>query len=285
VRGIELALERLRWVPPLGPGRYLVVNIPAFQLVGIDSAMAPGPPAVTMRVVVGSAMGTPTPLLFERLRHVEFLPYWYVPASILRGEILPMLEWTPDYLRTRDMEIVNRHGRVLGDSATPPLLRGLGRGELLVRQRPGPRNPLGLVKFIFPNGESVYLHDTPGKSLFAATQRDFSHGCISVEDPVRLAEWVLRDPQEWPREAIEAAMTGTRTRRVTLREPLPVLLFYTTAVAHADGSVWFYPDVYGLDRALTEALQARGAPLSGRGRPARGVVAVVGEHRGAATSR
>ena len=252
---IALALERLRWVPPLGAGRFLVVNIPAFELVGFDSAMAPGPPAVTRRVVVGRPQ-TRTPLLSGQLRYVEFLPYWYVPASILQGEIVPMLEWSPEYLRSRNMEIVTTRGRVLGDSATPALLRGLRRGALLVRQRPGPLNALGLAKFIFPNGESVYLHDTPSRDLFSAAERVFSHGCISVEDPAGLAEWVLRDPATWPRAAIEAAMAGTRTRRVVLREPLPLLLFYTTAVAHADGKMWFYPDVYGLDSVLTRALAA-----------------------------
>jgi murein L,D-transpeptidase YcbB/YkuD len=239
-----------------------VVNVPAFQLVGFDSAMAPGPPAVSMRVVVGRTQ-TRTPLLFGQLRYVEFLPYWYVPASILQGEIVSLLEWSPDYLRSRNMEIVTSRGRELGDSATPTLLRGLRRGTLLVRQRPGPLNALGLAKFIFPNGESVYLHDTPSRDLFSAAERVFTHGCISVEDPAGLAEWVLRDPATWSREAVEAAMAGTTTRRAVLREPLPLLVFYTTAVVHADGKVWFYPDVYGLDSVLTRALAAA-APSASR---------------------
>ena len=256
VRRIELALERLRWVPPLGARPFLVVNIPAYQLVGFDSATAPGPPAVSMRVVVGRAANMRTPLLYAWLRHVEFLPYWNVPRSILRNEILPMLEWNPGYLRSHDMELVGARGRLLGDSVTPAVLRGLRRGELRVRQRPGPHNALGLAKFIFPNQESVYLHDTPRKELFAESERDFSHGCISVEDPATLAAWVLRDRPEWTREAVAGAMAGTATTRIALEEPLPVLLFYTTAVARADGSVWFYPDVYGHDRELAEALKA-----------------------------
>lgn len=255
VRRIELALERLRWVPPIGPGRFLVVNVPAFQVVGFDSALAPAP-SLSMRVVVGHPPDRLTPLLFGRLRYVEFLPYWNVPWSILIGEIVPRLEVNPGYLRSGDMELVTRRGRVLGDTVTPALLAGLRRGELRVRQRPGPANSLGLAKFIFPNPESVYLHGTPRTERFAEARRDFSHGCISVEDPAELAAWVLRRESQWTAEAIDAAMSGTTTRRVGVREPIPVLLFYTTAVARTDGSVWFYPDVYGHDRELVEALEA-----------------------------
>jgi murein L,D-transpeptidase YcbB/YkuD len=231
------------------------VNIPAFQLVGFDSATAPGPPAVSMRVVVGQAMDMRTPVLLEELRYVEFLPYWNVPRSILTREILPMLEWNPDYLRTHDMEVVTVGHRVLGDTVTPARLRGLRRGELRVRQRPGSFNALGLAKFIFPNAENVYLHGTPRTDLFAETRRDFSHGCISVEDPAALAAWILRDQPEWTRSAIQAAMSGTTTRRVLMSKVLPVLLFYTTVVVRADGRVWFYPDVYGHDRELADALR------------------------------
>jgi murein L,D-transpeptidase YcbB/YkuD len=264
VRAIELALERLRWVPPIGDRRFVVVNVPAFLLVGFDSAAAPGPPAIAMPVVVGYALDRRTPLLFEQLRYVEFLPYWNVPRSILVGEIVPMLEWNPGYLKSHDMELVGRGDRVLGDSVTPAVLRRLRRGELRVRQRPGPHNALGLVKFIFPNRNNVYLHDTPRKELFDEAERDFSHGCISVADPAALAEWVLRDRPEWTRDTVEAALAGTRTRRVLLREPIPVLVFYTTAVARGDGSVWFYPDIYRLDRELNDALAGR----RGEGPPA-----------------
>ncbi|HET9727632.1 MAG TPA: L,D-transpeptidase family protein, partial [Gemmatimonadales bacterium] len=125
-------------------------------------------------------------------------------------------------------------------------------------------NALGVAKFIFPNDSSVYLHDTPRKDLFAEEERDFSHGCISVEDPLALAEWVLRETEGWKAKEIEAAMAGRPTRRAVLREPIPVLVFYTTAVAHADGSVWFYPDVYGHDRELVEALQGSPARVTSR---------------------
>ena len=259
VQRIELALERLRWIPPIGTGRLLVVNIPAFQLVGLESASRAAPPALSMRVVVGNSLDRHTPLLFERLRYVEFLPYWNVPRSIVVREILPLLEADSRYLRSRDMEIVTARGRVLGDSVSPSLMSRLRLGQLRIRQRPGPSNALGLAKFIFPNDSSVYLHDTPRKDLFAEDERALSHGCISVENPAALAVWVLRRNRGWNREAVEAAMAGPRTRRVLLSEPVPVLVFYTTAVAHADGSVWFYPDVYGHDARTKQALQSPSA--------------------------
>jgi murein L,D-transpeptidase YcbB/YkuD len=149
---------------------------------------------------------------------------------------------------------------VLGDSVTPQLLRGLAAGGLRVRQRPGPRNALGLAKFVFPNAASVYMHGTPDTLLFARARRDFSHGCIRVEDPAALAAWVLRDQPAWSPAAIEAAMAGTVTTRALLTRPMPVVVFYTTAVAVPDGTIRFYPDVYGHDRQLVEALRAGTEP-------------------------
>lgn len=260
VEQIELALERLRALPPIGRQRFLVVNIPAFQLFAFDSVGGTGVPALQMRVVTGKALDTRTPLLFEELRYVEFRPYWNVPRSILVKEILPLLRRRPGYLLLNRMEIVGARDLVLGDSVTPQLLRGLSAGLLRVRQRPGPRNALGLAKFVFPNAASVYMHGTPDTVLFAHTRRDFSHGCIRVEDPAGLAAWVLRDQPAWPPPAIEAAMAGTITTRALLTRPMPVVVFYTTAVAVPDGTIRFYPDIYGHDRELTEALRAGTEP-------------------------
>jgi murein L,D-transpeptidase YcbB/YkuD len=257
---IELALERLRWVPPIGRRRLIVVNIPAFQLLALDSAASPAGPPLTMRVVVGRAMDRLTPVLLEDLRYVEFRPYWNVPRSILIRELLPILRRRPGYLRHPRMEIVGPEDRVLGDRATPPLLDRLAKGELRVRQRPGPDNALGLAKFVFPNAADVYMHGTPDTALFSRSRRDFSHGCIRLERPADLAEWVLREQPGWPRARIDSAMAASGTTRVMLSRPLPVLLYYTTAVARSDGSGWFYPDVYGHDRALTEALRAGPGP-------------------------
>jgi murein L,D-transpeptidase YcbB/YkuD/nucleotide-binding universal stress UspA family protein len=257
---IELALERLRWVPPVGRHRLIVVNIPAFQLLALDSAGGSEGPSLTMRVVVGRAMDRLTPVLLEDLRYVEFRPYWNVPRGILVRELLPLLRRRPGYLRAQRMEVVGPEDRVLGDQPTPALLDRLARGELRVRQRPGPDNALGLAKFVFPNAADVYMHGTPDTALFARSRRDFSHGCIRLEHPAELAEWVLRERPDWPRARIDSAMAASGTTRVLLSRPLPVLVFYTTAVTRSDGSGWFYPDVYGHDRALAEALRAGPGP-------------------------
>ena len=261
VRQIELALERLRWLPPIGRQRFLVVNIPAFHLFAFDSAGGAGIPSLHMRVVVGKALDTRTPVLVEQLRYLEFQPYWNVPRSILVGEILPQLRRRPHYLRDHGMELVGPRDRVLGDEVTPAVLRQLAGGDLRLRQRPSPRNPLGRVKFVFPNAADVYLHGTPDTTLFARQRRDFSHGCIRVEQPAALAAWVLRDQPAWTRDSVDAAMAAAKpTRRALLTRPMPVILFYTTAVAEPGRGVAFYEDIYGHDRRLDEALRAGPTP-------------------------
>jgi murein L,D-transpeptidase YcbB/YkuD len=261
VEQIELALERLRVLPPLGRQRFVVVNIPAFQLFAFDSVGGSGAPSLQMKVVTGKALDTRTPLLFEELRYVEFRPYWNVPRSILVKEILPLLRRRPSYLRSNQMEIVDPRDNVLSDALTAEILRGLAAGELRVRQRPGPRNALGLAKFVFPNAANVYMHGTPQTELFSRTRRDFSHGCIRLEDPEALAAWVLQDQPAWSRAAIERAMSADGTTRVLLTRPMPVVVFYTTAVAAPDGTIRFYQDVYGHDRELVEALRAGAEPV------------------------
>jgi murein L,D-transpeptidase YcbB/YkuD len=271
VRQIELALERLRWLPPIGAQRFLVVNIPAFQLFAFDSVGGTGAPALSMRVIVGNALDTRTPMLFERMRYLEFRPYWYVPLSIARKEIIPLVQKDPEYFQRNQMEVVSLRDSVVGDATGPELLERISQGALRVRQRPGSSNPLGLVKFVFPNSEAIYLHGTPRTELFARTRRDFSHGCIRVEDPTTLADWVLRDRPRWSRSAIRAAQLGSATLRAWLSRPMPVVVWYTTAVAAPDGKAWFYPDIYGHDRQLDGALrsQAMTASMSWQHPPSR----------------
>jgi murein L,D-transpeptidase YcbB/YkuD len=194
------------------------------------------------------------------MRYVEFRPYWNVPLSITVKEIVPPLRRDSRYLSMNDMELVGPRDSVIGSAVTPELLQRLGRGELRVRQRPGAKNPLGSTKFVFPNSAAVYLHGTPRADLFALTRRDFSHGCIRLEDPTDLALWVLQDQPRWNRERVTAAQEGSTTTRAWLTHPMPVIVFYTTAVAAPDGSAWFYADIYGHDRELEEALRA--GPIS-----------------------
>ena len=198
-------------------------------------------PTLAMDVIVGRALSTQTPVFDEEMREVIFRPYWNVPRSILRNEILPLLERDPDYLRRQDMEIV----RGPGDNARPVEATAenlvlLRQGALRVRQRPGPHNALGLVKFVFPNEENVYMHGTPAQALFSRSRRDFSHGCVRVENPVALAEWALKEHPEWTRDRIVSAMAGTQSVHVSLPRPIQVILFYTTAVVMPeDGTIHF----------------------------------------------
>ena len=255
VRQIELALERLRWLPDLGDRRLVALNIPMFRLWAWDSVPNTAP-TLAMNVIVGRALSTQTPVFDEEMREVIFRPYWNVPRSILRNEILPLLERDPDYLRRQNMEIV----RGPGDNAPPveTTAENLGllrRGTLRVRQRPGPHNALGLVKFVFPNQENVYMHGTPAQALFSRSRRDFSHGCVRVENPVALAEWALKENPEWTRDRIVSAMAGTESAHVSLRRPIQVILFYTTAVVMPeDGTIHFADDIYRHDARLDRAL-------------------------------
>jgi len=257
VRQIELALERLRWLPHLGSERLLAVNIPMFRLWGWDVMPANGAPSIGMGVIVGRALNTRTPVFVEEMPYIIFRPYWNVPRSIARQEIVPALQRDPDYLRRQDMEIVSGQGddaRVVVLSAESIAL--LRQGVLRVRQRPGPKNALGSVKFVFPNDDNVYLHGTPALQLFSRSRRDFSHGCVRVEDPVALAAWVLSDQPAWTRERILAAMNANRPLQVSLLRPIQVILFYVTAVVE-DGTVRFAEDVYGHDAKLDRALARR----------------------------
>jgi len=259
VRQIELALERLRWLPHVGDARLLAVNIPMFHLWGWDQIPENGAPSFGTGVIVGRALNTQTPVFVEEMRYIIFRPYWNIPPSILRHETLPAIERDPNYLQRQDMEIVSGPG----DNARPVALTAesiaqLRRGTLRVRQRPGPKNSLGLVKFVFPNDENVYMHGTPAPQLFSRARRDFSHGCVRVEDPVALAEWVLKGEPAWTRDRILAAMNGDRSQRVDLTRPIQVILFYVTAVVMPeDGTIRFAEDIYGhdigLDRALARA--------------------------------
>jgi L,D-transpeptidase YcbB len=259
VRQIELALERFRWLPHLGDERLIALNIPMFRLWAWDIMPSTETPLFGMDVIVGRALSTQTPVFVAQMGEVIFRPYWNVPQSILRHEVLPRIERDPEYLSREAMEIV----RGAGDNAsrvdlTADALAGLRQGGLRVRQRPGQHNALGLIKFVFPNREDVYMHGTPAQALFARSRRDFSHGCVRVADPVALAEWVLQDQPAWTRERILAATMGPQTIHVRLARPIQVILFYTTAaVMPEDGTVRFAEDIYRHDARLDRALAMR----------------------------
>lgn len=259
VRQIELAMERMRWLPHLGDRAFVAVNVPMFRLFGWDRVPETGAPDFDMGVIVGRALNTRTPVFMGEMKYLTFLPYWNVPKSILQREIIPILRRNLGYLERQDMEMVDGQG----DDASPvePTSANvdlLAQGKLRLRQRPGPKNSLGQVKFMFPNDDNVYLHSTPAPELFGRARRDFSHGCIRVEDPVALAAWALNDQPEWTREKIIEAMSGKPSFRVLLTRPIRVVIYYVTAtVIPAENAVHFADDIYGHDLPLDQALRAR----------------------------
>lgn len=255
---LELTLERLRWMPLLPPGPLIVVNVPSYRLWALDTRTPSAVPQVEMRVIVGTAGRTPTPLFIAQLRHLEFNPYWNVPRSIEQQEIVPKLARDPDYLRKQDMELVGMNG--LPDPATASPREALRGGKARVRQRPGPRNVLGAVKFAMPNPMSIYLHATSANELFVRQRRDMSHGCIRLEHPAELAEFLLHGDDGWDRASVMQAMEPGATRIVKLRKTVPVILLYATAVTDRTGRAMFLQDVYGLDQKLRNALDVARQP-------------------------
>ena len=258
VRQIELALERQRWLPHPSDEREILINIPMFRLWAWEPNRSA--PSFSMGVIVGRAIRTETPIFVQDMLDVIFRPYWNIPRSIVRNELLPLITADPEYLARQNMEIVDGAG---DDAAvvepTVDHLDQLRQGRLRLRQRPGPRNALGLVKFVFPNEEHVYLHDTPAQRLFSRARRDFSHGCVRVEAAFDLAAWALADRPDWTRERIEEAVADDApTRSVRLAHPIRVVLFYATAaVWPEDGTLHFADDIYRHDERLDRALSAR----------------------------
>jgi murein L,D-transpeptidase YcbB/YkuD len=254
VRQIQWALERWRWAPMEFTTPPIVVNIPEFRLRAWDEQ---GKTAVSMPVVVGQAYSHQTPVFADEMRYVVFRPYWNVTPNIQRAEIVAKVASDRSYLAANNYELVNANDQPLGSKVDDAMLARLRSLDVRVRQKPGPSNALGLIKFIFPNENNIYFHSTPAKELFSRSRRDFSHGCIRVGDPVALAQWVLRDKPDWTKEKIEAAMEkGPNDAYVNLTKPLPIMIVYATAAAQDDGTIQFFEDIYGHDATLENALAA-----------------------------
>jgi murein L,D-transpeptidase YcbB/YkuD len=255
---LQLTLERWRWLPSEFSAPPIIVNIPDFRLRALDEN---NKVVMDMRVVVGKAMRTQTPVFTRDMTYVVLRPYWNVPTSILRGEIVPAIQRDRGYVARHNYEVTTHDGRIVtSGEISDEVLAQLRAGKLAVRQKPGPTNALGLVKLIFPNEYSVYLHSTPSPDLFSRSRRDFSHGCIRVEKPAELAAWALRNNPGWTLERVEQGMhSGKDDVTVNLAKRVPVFIVYGTALAYENGDVHFSDDIYGHDAKLSVAL--------GKGRP------------------
>jgi L,D-transpeptidase YcbB len=253
VRQLELALERWRRLPYDSARPAIVLNLPEFLLRAFSPEYHL---ELEMKIVIGRAGKLKTPLLASEVDTIVFRPYWNVPFSIQRKELVPEIARDPLYMTKNDFELVTPKGVVVAQDPAPEQLSSdLRSGRLLLRQKPGPKNALGLVKFVFPSEYDVFMHDTPVKSLFARTRRDFSHGCIRLERAEDLAEWVLREESGWPRDRILAAMEGTETISVKLNHSIPLTVMYATAVVLENGEVHFFEDIYGEDAGLEKELE------------------------------
>jgi murein L,D-transpeptidase YcbB/YkuD len=232
---IAANLERLRWLPRTLGTRYILVNVPAFRLQAFDN----GTEVLTMKVIVGAEYdGRSTPVFADSMESVVFRPYWNVPEGIAENEIWPKADEDPTFLERNRYEVVD------GDEGPR------------VRQEPGPGNALGLVKFMFPNSFSIYLHDTPQGDLFEEDVRAFSHGCIRVEKPAELAQYVLG----WPADSVQQLMEDDRNdRHVRVDPKIPVFIVYLTSYVR-DGELYFGNDLYSRDGALMEAVRAAAMP-------------------------
>jgi L,D-transpeptidase YcbB len=263
LRQLEVNLERWRWLPQTLGARHIRVNVAGFDLEVREEEKI----VLSMAVIVGKPY-TRTPVFSSPLTYLVLNPTWYVPVSIARQELLPAAQAGASSLHSKGYRVFR------GTRADAPEVDLLDidwsaispeRLDLRFRQSPGPANALGRVKFMLPNRFDVYLHDTPGRGLFARSSRAFSHGCIRVEKPVELAQHLLRDQAQWSRSALLAAIEQGNERVVRLRESVPVHLLYQTAWVDEGGVVHFGEDVYGRDAPLAQALES--APPTSLPRP------------------
>jgi murein L,D-transpeptidase YcbB/YkuD len=261
VAQMDDALERWRWLPEEYQQPRVLVNLPEFQLRAYEADHAL---AFKMRVVDGESKGHDTPMFVREMRFVVFRPYWNLPPSIVKKEIVPhLMKSGLDYLAAHGYEVTKRDGTIVDDAT----VSDIAHLRYMVRQQPGPKNSLGLVKFLFPNEYDVYMHSTPELNLFGLARRDKSHGCVRLQHADQMALWVLggdhTSNKDWDIDAVHDAMSDEdkNNKQLNLKTPLPVVITYLTATGDEDGSVHFFADVYGYDKVLEAAL-AKGRPYA-----------------------
>jgi murein L,D-transpeptidase YcbB/YkuD len=285
---IELTMERWRLLPQYLGSRYILVNIANYHLYGVDN----NNDTLTMRIVVGKPEWN-TPMFSEEMTHIVMNPYWNIPPSIFKDDIAPRIRQDSEYLSKRGIDAVglstpkkiaveeSEEVEVVenveatsdnenGESSEQPLseaeiqnkkaqeeyIAKVLSGNYRLRQNPGPGNPLGQIKFLFPNKYAVYLHDTPNRGFFKRAQRNFSHGCIRVENPMELAEFVLASNGNWDHGKIKSSINSRITKTVHLDQAIPVYILYFTSWVDDQGNVNFHKDIYGLDQTLLNALRS-----------------------------
>ncbi|MFT3912317.1 MAG: L,D-transpeptidase family protein [Ferruginibacter sp.] len=231
IEQIIVNMERSRWVPINLQKDYLLINIPDYKLYAFENDV----PVWNMNVVVGKDQHR-TVIFNGDMKYIVFSPYWNITPSILKDEVLPAIKRNPKYLAQHNMEWNGGN----------------------VRQKPGPDNSLGLVKFLFPNNFNIYLHDSPAKSLFKEDQRAFSHGCIRLAEPKKLAQYILRNDPAWNEAKITAAMNKGVEQFVTLKTPVPVFIAYFTSWVDRQGNLNFRKDIYKRDQPLVEMILDKG---------------------------
>lgn len=254
IQQMKLNMERLRWLPRDLGEFYILVNVAGFSL----EVMEKGEPVLDMKIIVGKDEEDQQTFLFAgRMTYLELNPYWNVPESIAVEELIPKLRKNPQYLAPQGMRILDgwsekareiNPGTIDWESVDPEKFR------YRFRQDPGPKNPLGRIKFMFINEFNIYLHDTPSRALFERTRRTFSHGCIRIEKPIELAAYLLRGEMGWSKETILTEIAKKKRQVVKLPRPVPVYIFYMTAWPDRDGFLHFRRDIYKRDRALEKAM-------------------------------
>jgi murein L,D-transpeptidase YcbB/YkuD len=245
---LRTSLERLRWVNQAANETLVAVNIAGYRAFYLKE----GKLEWDTRVMVGKSYRK-TPVFTGQIAYLEFNPTWTIPPGILRNDTLPAIKRDPNYLAAHEIEVIDRGGKII-DPATVDWTKYTKGAPYTFRQKPGPHNSLGIVKFIFPNEHFVFLHDTPHRELFVHPDRAFSSGCVRVQNPLELAELVLDDAEKYPRSKLDEIVDSRKTQRINVRPKMPVYILYLTASFESGGQPRFFKDVYNRDPKVLAAL-------------------------------